>query len=874
MDNSLSRQLAKGATLIVDDRLAAAQLEAYLLCADSGRSAWPTPAIHTHSAWVSATLTRQSDARRLVIGSAQSEAIWQRIVAASPEGATLIEPGRVAAWASAAWRRLLDWQLSVRELRAAPHDVGFGSFLRWAREFEDILAGSAWLDAAQTDAALAAAARAGRLTAMSLVWVDTRLRTPALENLTMELRAAGCDIRSWQPPTVAGSVRRAALADRRQEIIAAALWARRKLANNPCSRIALVIPPDRESELLLARCFESDFDPAAAHGTRMTPVWLDGEAAVGNPAIGGALACLELFGSQGDFGNVSRWLRSPFLGESLEDRASRSAVEADLRSDLMAQVSFVSAYRAGGLRSWLAGRVPDTARAIDALLERLDAAPRTQSATRWTELFQQILERFGWPGTQCIVPQRALDGWNRILGELTLLTPILGNIGFEQALAELRVIAERFRVHAARPLAGLTILTQPELVGPGYDAAWVAGMSDRVWPRAAQPNPLLPIRLQADHRMPFATPESALASCREITARLIDRVPELVFSHPLVEDDIAAAPSPLIRALEPWVAEVPPPKHDRGRSRAPASLEHIDDPVPPLDGAAIAGGARTLVMQARCPLRAVVESRLDARPLERVPRGIGARQRGIITHRALELLFVDCRGRRDLAGYSADERARRIGTSARQAVWERAGVAPHSLRVFLRLEEERLARLLAAMLAAELERSDFTIEGLEIRRSAHVAGLEIACRIDRLDRLAGGRFAIIDYKTGQRATPNDWLRARLIEPQLPLYLQVVSEDVGALVIVHIQATGLSYRGLWDVEGAFPGRPHKLPAGVEWNTQQHRWFEQLEQLVTEYARGDARLFLADPNAAAGPFAPLTRVCELIALGESVSATHDA
>jgi probable DNA repair protein len=539
----------------------------------------------------------------------------------------------------------------------------------------------------------------------------------------------------------------------------------------------------------------------------------------------------------------------------------------------MAQLRFDAGYRRAGLRSWLERRVPQLVSVIDAIVAQRDELPRLLTPTRWAAFFSELLTGVGWPGSGSRIPQTSLDAWGEVLGEFARLSPIVGTLDIETAIAELRDIVGRHRLHAPVALRGVCVLPRVEVVGYGYDAVWITGMSDRAWPRTAEPNPMLPLRLQTVHGMPRATPASALSWSRDVMTHLARRVPELICSYPLIEDDFSAAPSPLIRGFEA-LPEAGLPASSPAFEHRDTAVESVDDPAPPLAEETVTGGATTLARQARCPLRAFVEGRLVARPLELVARGLDARQRGIATHRALELLMTAIPSRAALAALSSDDRDSRIRASSRAALRERARGAERQLEVFLGLEQERLEALLDAMLTAELQRGEFTVEGLEIKHVAQLAGRRIACRIDRLDRLEDGRVAVIDYKSGQRATPLDWLRSRLLEPQLPLYARVVAEELGALVLASLQATGFAYRGLWDVDGAFPARPQALPPGTSWSEQQAHWSRQLTELLTEYVDGDTRISVANWDAAAGPLAPLTRVYENLVLERGFPETDGA
>ncbi len=260
--------------------------------------------------------------------------------------------------------------------------------------------------------------------------------------------------------------------------------------------------------------------------------------------------------------------------------------------------------------------------------------------------------------------------------------------------------------------------------------------------------------------------------------------------------------------------------------------------------------------QARCPLRAFCEYRLDARPLDSPGIGMNARLRGMATHRALELLFADLPASDRLAAKIAE-----IGTVARRALDEIFGDARVPLRALFALETERLETALARFVALEQSRGPFRIVGVERKVRIEVARLELEVRIDRIDSLGDGSVAILDYKTAERVKTADWFRDRPHEIQVPLYASHAAERVSAAAIAAVTADA-EYRGYWP-ERAFPGKPARLNE-ADWAAQLARWRTQIEALAREYAAGDTRVFLADREEAEAAYAPLTRIDEQLAL----------
>jgi RecB family exonuclease len=200
-----------------------------------------------------------------------------------------------------------------------------------------------------------------------------------------------------------------------------------------------------------------------------------------------------------------------------------------------------------------------------------------------------------------------------------------------------------------------------------------------------------------------------------------------------------------------------------------------------------------------------------------------------------------------------------IEKAARRAVQEAGLDEP-----FAALERKRLARLAREWLDVERERAPFEVVAMEDKRELAVAGLTLRGRIDRLDKLASGGHAVIDYKTGN-PTPNDWLGERPNDPQLPLYALNASEPVSAVAFAKLKTGGMRFMGLARAKDAIP----KVRAAENWESLLAGWRRELDALGTGFAAGEARV---DPKELLSTcrycdLQPLCRVYErLSALGD--------
>ena len=125
-------------------------------------------------------------------------------------------------------------------------------------------------------------------------------------------------------------------------------------------------------------------------------------------------------------------------------------------------------------------------------------------------------------------------------------------------------------------------------------------------------------------------------------------------------------------------------------------------------------------------------------------------------------------------------------------------------------------------------------------------GVTVNARLDRVDRLEAGGYAVIDYKTGS-ANVGDWLGPRPSDPQLPLYVVSGTEDISAVAFARLKAGEMAFRGVSRDEGLIPGvasldkqRSNAAKDYASWEELLAGWRRELEALGAEFAAGEARV----------------------------------
>ena len=348
--------------------------------------------------------------------------------------------------------------------------------------------------------------------------------------------------------------------------------------------------------------------------------------------------------------------------------------------------------------------------------------------------------------------------------------------------------------------------------------------------------------------MPDASPADALAFSRDTLERLRASAGNCVISWSRNRDDGEVSASYLLGDIPTVPADDIP---DPGRFTAAILGHHtVDagvDSAPPVgDGEQIRGGAYTIQRQFEEPFSAFVLGRLGVRLLDPIPNGLSAAMRGNMIHDTLHLLLAGLPDSRDIGNWSYAERDRRIGSAVDTALADYRNGLDNSGLQLLRLERERLRRLMHRFLEQESRRGDFAVRHVEYRTTLRFAAVRLGIRIDRVDVLPDGRLLVIDYKTGQPRQFAD-RHGNVTDLQLVAYAEALGEPIGGLAIINVDSREISYRTAGDGWQPDDG----------WCETLRNWREQLYNVLDEFAGGDVRVDTGQLSSDARALAVLSR-----------------
>ena len=821
--------------------------------AASGARMWETADVLPLAAfvarlWEDSLYSVRGAAVPLLLTPEQELAAWDEAVRGSSLADPVFSVPAAAAQCREAWQLAHAWRVDAR--RSGPPNEDVAAWLEWSARYERSTKGHT--DGARLPDVVAKGLDLGTSKPAMVALAGFDIVTPQAAGFFAALAAAGSKVVRVAPPDRGTAPVRVELTQPRDEIIAAARWARARLERNSDARIGVVVPDLVRSRARVQRIFAEVMSPGHALGDS-APLPFDlslGAPLADFPLVGDALALIALAGPPIDFARASRIVRSPFVGGAEAEIDERARLDARLRERCGPQVALDQLLR-----------LAEAAHGVRAprLVERLAALAQARKASlfgaktpsQWAKAFSDALRAVGFPGERTLdsAEHQALERWHTLLADFASIERVAGKMKFVEALPRLERMAAEAIFQPESPEVPVRILGVLESAGLEFDHLWVMGLTDDAWPLPARPNPFLPVKAQRAAGIPQADPATSLELDRRITQGWRRAADEVVFSHARAEGDSDLAASPLIADV-PGVAP-----ESLGLSAAPtlraairrgARVDSLDDArAPAVAAGPQRGGTGLFRDQAACPFRGFAHRRVGSKPLETPRIGLDARDRGNLLHEMLAEVWKTLGSRAALLALPADARRELLAKGADVAITKVKKKRGDALAGrFEALERARLTRLVDEWLEVESARPDFQVLATEAKHPLTYGGVTVEVILDRMDAVAKGR-AIIDYKTGECAT-SSWLGDRPDEPQLPMYA-LSGMDVSVVAFGQVKAGRMAFKGFAREEGLVPDtrliqddRSRHKGQYRDWSELVEKWRVELEAIGRGFAEGDARV----------------------------------
>jgi probable DNA repair protein len=852
----------------------------------AGSHGWRTPQILAWEPWLKtlwdAAILCGAESR-VLLNDAQETELWRQVLARDAAATQTMSIAGLAKQAQQAWDAMNRYRITLKDVRN-DGSIDAQAFSRWVIELEKIFRRFSFISSCQIEAALASVVRGGNLQLPKTVFLVGFDRTMPSQNLLIDaFRAQNCDVQlvelepAADEPASPPIVVYARTLD--QEIASAASWIRATLLENPGQRIGVVAPVLGELRGRIDAAFRRVLAPSSMD-IHASSVRLPYEFSLGTPmhripAIRTALTLLQ-------------WLETALLAEEISwlvvhggfgsgPSDTRAILDKRFRErdfQLGGPVSFFS------FLQWLSafGNKEDGS-PLRRTLERVALTAKRQNLKKnrsyadWREGIEELLAAADWNLLTAIdsAEYQLLRRWNGLLNELSSLSAVAGPVSFSAALDKLKTLAANMLFILETQNAPVQILGASEAAGLTFDSIWWINAQVTSWPIHGHVQPFLPWGVQRAVHMPYADPTTDAAFALRVTKRIFASAKTVIASFALQESDPTAAsthvPSPEI-AVSPVVRDVFPNAPlvavedffpDQIPAQADANTSALqtveEEPAVPFQGSQVRGGVTFLKQQAACPFRAFAELRLGTEPLAEPENGLLPAVQGTILHEVLQNFWDEMQSQEKLLE-STEDRLRQMLhghiQSALRRFFEHAD-EPWQ-KSLLEIEANRIEDRLLAWLEVEKQRSGFTVLKTEdTLEHMHLGGVELRCRIDRIDRVEQG-IVLMDYKAGD-VSSNACDGERPDEPQLPAYavLRQASgteeKPLAGIAFAGLHPKNVDFTVIGSLPGIFPavpGRTNNKRANLspeEMQRQREEWRTTLTRLAEDFLAGVA---VVDPK----------------------------
>lgn len=743
-----------------------------------------------------------------LLSDAQCHYLWRKII--KSESSVTYSEGLVDAVISA-WERCQQWQIYQEDPKFL-YTAQTRQFQQWWLAFEEQLTQQDLITEYQLIPYILDAPC--NLLSTSIVWVCFDDFTPQQTHLQEHLINQGLIQYQYDLKEKSTHVDMLSARDDKEEYNQLMSWLHLKIQEGQ-RRIGVVVPNLEQESNLLQRTLARHFDPTLFNISL-------GKSLSDFPLVGHALCWLNLDNSTLTHHQASLLLQSPYLGYAKEEFTLRAEYQQQsrlLEKRLIPLETLIEDLRVYSPK-------------LSKLLSLLTPYPQIASLQEWISLFQDRLNRLGFPGDYGLNSEN-YQCLNRLLilfDELRQLAVFNTHLTQCEALDALQHLAQHTIFQSQKKNTPIQISGLLEASGCEFDSLWVMGLTDQCLPQKVHLSAFIPPNLQRELRMPHSLPDRELQFARQILQRLQRSADSIVFSYAQLQSDNPNLPCALITNFPPFTL-LPRPNLLKASTEFMVTEESFFLPVLPEEY--ITGGTAILTNQAKCPFKAFAEHRLCAKTSLQTNDGLNHKERGQIIHKVMELLWQIVGSQEKLLLLAPHILDQYIDEAIYSALTPLKQQHPDLFITSLQeVEYTRLKRLILTYLEWEKKRPPFTITALEQSYSIRLAGLDIKVRIDRLDLVAGKKW-VIDYKSSLPAS-KPWNEERPKESQLLLYA-LLDDQINTLLLIQLKSGKINCAGFSEDKQNISGIS-SLKKDEAWSERRTTWQEQLTHLAMEFQQG--------------------------------------
>ncbi|MDX8391103.1 MAG: PD-(D/E)XK nuclease family protein [Mariprofundaceae bacterium] len=856
---------------------------------DTGADVCETPQVVTWHAWLQ-NLAGQSDEIPLPLGALQERLLWERVIGRdlrdrkhkSQEIATTPAAlNGLAVQTASAYRLLRNFCIPLDVLMASYSEEG-EALARWIAAMHGELG-----KAALRSRILAADLVERIITEKTEKTAIDRMANKAIENdvpgsimldgfasysplqaqLLHAVQSAGKRLLCIaETRSVAPKIDCTGLPDEASEYRFIALRIAALLKENPRQSIAIVVGSRNSNQAMLGRIL----DATLLDGYMQQPEAYEqavndrGEALTGLPMISQLLHLLSLAGRSGaDFTDVSQLLFSPALKGFQDEREQRALLEANLRQNNRHYISFKALLASDQMRD-----LPALGIVLKQLLVWKTAS---RSAAEWVNAVHGLLQSSGFFQIQADDQHRSafevrqLNAFRNGLSSLLAADGVCEKLEWGRFLSLLRQACGDVSLALPVHFPQVSIIPLACMAGLKFDVVFAIGLDEDALPLPVNTQPLLPLAVQREYRLPEATPELAFATSLFLYQQLQVSAAALHVSYASQRDNRELAVSPLLAGVEQRFDSIPVVPGGSVETET-----FIDAPDVPLAMAeSVYGGTSIIKNQSACPFRAFAGHRLDIAPLGDTEPGIEASEKGSLIHLALEFIWQKLASQQALLALDEVQKETLIEASIQQA-WQQCQVRTTDAN--RKYEQQRMRLVIGTWLDIEQQRPTFSVRECErkyrlcLPESGSVQ-FPVNIKADRMDEDGEGRRILIDYKTGKGQGMAKWTGERMEEPQLPLYAMAAGLGThDAVAIARVRSGDMAFEGLAadniGIKGiaACDGK-YKRPE--DWQQVLEQWRQDINALAAEFV--DGRSEVTPRNVHACEYCGLEAVCRIDEIG---------